>query len=1115
MPQTIPVFKGGKLYQMPWAGVNQPTDNDIDTFLSTQVEAPKPKTRGLIPRLAKSYFENKQGFDEASLEFLKGGAEFASKVLKDPTEIVKTPARAGLQGIKDVKAAYQDPTLNYHPYLKGLEVAGKVGAIPLEMLGGAPNQIAEDLIKGEYGKSLVHGGMTLGAGFGAKGLAKTASSLRRPSGPLNVTNVPQRIRAENRMLPAASGIQEVGTIPYKTQRYVEPTENPDITAARFISEPGGSVVDSSQNYGIPPTVAARMGEGTSGIYSLPIPYQYKSPTPIHHGGYGEPLQVPGSIVPTTENLLSSEQNSYQHPQVTSSKYGIVPRNIHDVDPILGTVPNRIQPPGANQAVFEALVPDNLGTGSRYKSPDSRSITSSPIQEVQSITESPKPVEQRTQPLSEAELKNAEIVKAAIEARKAKVIPPKVEVPQSQTPTPEIDFTEAIEASKFRSKRLQNDPGLLERLGLKLKDETGAIGPDISVDIEKNKIDPNKGIFGNQKGSIPLPTKKGKTPLEVENRKAFEDFVNQKTAADYRGGQFSKDNPDLKDLGLQGILDYQKGNRTGPLQKVQDFFNTRHSQAVEADILNEDQFKENYLRQLWKESPEEVSRVMKNIPKTPGFAKHSIIKDYQAGIKAGLTPKYENIADIMGIYEAEHGKALATKELYNYLADTGQIKTLPKGESVGINNFNRWVFKGPHHAELGKMAERTLPSERPLKNTADVVSWTKNLYLSGGIPGTQLNMHGINILKSDFPARGAIKSLKSFFDGTFTPSKDRAFLEANKDMIPKLIEHGYEPGIEGHDIKGRAPVPLDEFLSKSGPGRVVKGGIELGQRLFEDPLFKVHLPATKLQFAMERIKTLQKEGLSTEQAMRQASEDANIIYGGINKALRNKTVGDLARIGLLAPDWLESRMRFAGKKVSATARTITGNAKPGDSLYTKAATRTVGTDLLSKGVKIYAGKSIYDMLTKDKPSQITNVPAGETSDHKKIRQIPVFGTSAEELKIPQEVLASLAQRDPGYVWDFLKNKTSLPARSAMNLIENVDYAGNPLRKADRYGHPISFGKASLNIANEATAAFKPQFATALADYYSGKISKEEAIAQGLELPVQYTTKPKVKSRSPYR
>lgn len=879
--------------------------------------------------------------------------------------------------------------------------------------------------------------------------------------------------------------------------------------------------------------------------------------------------------------------------------------------------------------------------------------SAPIQDVPDITQPEIPAEPRTKPLTSDELRNAEVIKQAVAERKAKIAPVKEPLPPIEEAPIETEKTPVeIQPPTFRSKRLQNNSGLIDRLKVKLEDETGAVGSDISADIEKNtkrsqdpreqqvqereslppeeekkarglfdglknergSVDFSK-VFGKKKGDVDYTIKKNpdqmeggynirfddgrvfriyhdrsmpkpwmadgiddsfsgngfdkeeligklrtldesrpyvdkysgnrngtlgealdrtrkrlgwlgnekgsigrdKSPLELENTSAFTDFVNAQKAARYRGGLLRQFHQDIADLGFQGVLDYNAGKREGPLSKAQAFFEQRHKEAVDAGLLKEDQYKENYIHQMWKESPAEVTRVMKNLPKSPSFSKTSVIKDYATGIKAGLTPKYDNLADIMGIYEEKHGQALAAKELYNYLSDTNQVKKLKNGEPVGINNFNKWAYEGPHQEQLGNYAKNVLDTSwKPLKKVADVVSWTKNLYLSGGIPGTQLNKHGFNILNSDFQARGAIKSLKNFFDGTFTPSKDRAFFEENKEIIPKLIEKGYEPGTEGHEINLRAPKDIDEFLQKSKVGQLIHKGIDLSQKLYEDPLFQVHLPATKLRFVLDRIESLKGEGLSEDTAMRQASNDANTVYGGINKALRNKTGNDLMRVGLLAPDWLESRIRFAGKKGASVIRGVAGKSAPGDVMYQKAAARSLATDLVGKGAKLYAGKSLYDIFAKDSTSNVTNLPAGETSDKKKTRNIQGMGTSAQELKIPEELISGLYHNDPAQFLDIVRNNMSLPAQTATNLFKNEDSQGNPLRKTDKFGRPISLKKGAINITNELTNPFKPQLASAILDYGTGKSSFEEAIAKSTELPLQYNFKPSTgKARSRYR
>ena len=394
------------------------SDNDILATLKVYDSKKKVETK---PAPTRGGYKFLSDVGDATLGLVKGFGRQISDVTGvlsgNPYGMV-TSASEQAEGVKS-------------NYQKAKEIGGFEGgarklALPLDLIGIPATQTAEDIIGGNYGAALVHGALAIG---GSAGLSRVIPRGRyNPSLAKTPKPIP-RITREDRLLGPATNPEMVGTAPYPVER-IHPgaTRTPEIPErpnSRFISNELGDVIDTTENYGIPAPVMARTGSGTSGIYSpkTPIP-GYKDVSPVYEPNFGEPLSVPEPLVTTNTNLIAAQKmNNYDQPQVTSSQYGIVPRDIHEATPGLNVVPSRIQPPGPNQAVFEALVPENLGSRTRYRSPEARTIEGvPPVQDVSPIVDRPSPIEQRSKPLSEVELKNAEVVRAAVTARKAKVVP---------------------------------------------------------------------------------------------------------------------------------------------------------------------------------------------------------------------------------------------------------------------------------------------------------------------------------------------------------------------------------------------------------------------------------------------------------------------------------------------------------------------------------------------------------------------------------------------------------------------------------------------------------------------------------------------------------------------
>lgn len=540
--------------------------------------------------------------------------------------------------------------------------------------------------------------------------------------------------------------------------------------------------------------------------------------------------------------------------------------------------------------------------------------------------------------------------------------------------------------------------------------------------------------------------------------------------------------------------FQSGDRSGRLKDVANYFDSRFKDLVKAGVLEPEQYKQNYLKQLWEESPEEVNAVFNKsgIGREAGLSQESLFKSYKQGIAAGLTPKYSNIGDIAGAFEKEFIGAMKDQELYNYLKDQG----VDLGNK-SISDPSTWKKLAQLDPEAQKMvAGYFSKSPELIHKTANVVSATKNLALTQGLPYRtgQVSAHGFNVLQSDIMAQGFRKGLGDFFAGSINPENDTNFVKQNEPMIKKLIENG----MNWTDVEDHSALTTDKISSKIDKIPLV-GDLNVWRRkAFEDPLFQVHLPAVKLKMALDRYSQLVPK-VGDQEALQGAASYANDFAGGVDKTFRNKTYQDLARIGLLAPDWLESRLNIAKGLVTGKP----GYLKPG-LRGTALAAGPVGAGIASKGIAGYLNS---------KPSEATGIPAGNDSIDKE-RDIEPLGTSVEPQRATLQNLTQLSQGNLTYPAKYFgKNKLSPVAGTALRLGSNEDVYGSPLTGKDRFGRPISGSQGALNVIQEMSRPITPSFLESIMDYYRGKASPEEIGARTLGLPITYNFKSKKGSLRP--
>lgn len=575
-----------------------------------------------------------------------------------------------------------------------------------------------------------------------------------------------------------------------------------------------------------------------------------------------------------------------------------------------------------------------------------------------------------------------------------------------------------------------------------------------------------------------------------NRQALTDWATKTNVASQHGSYAKEDFADL--AGKPELIDaYQEGNRDGRLADVNKWFDDIYESEKKAGI--EMPKRENYLRQYWNkaDSTEVPATQGSSIPTEGKFQQERTFRTYKQGRAAGFTPKYEDIPSIIAARKAESQKAMAAKELYTYLSDTNQL-----GKSAVIRDPSTWSFKGPHAKELQKLyGNATQDIPKGLKIVKQIASNVKNRVLAGGIPFTPLNIHGYNIARSEFTARG-FKGITDFAKGVFKPSADIATIERTTPLVKKAIDYGFKTFTE--DIPANE---LEQWLDKSKVGKGFNWVDKKADEMLADPLFKVRLRAASNLVLEDNYKRLIKAGKSEEEALRTASSIANDFSGAVNKPLRNKTYDALAQIGFLAPDWAETRAKVGWKGLKA----LVGKE---DATYGKALVRGAGLGLAGEVAKQTTGSK---NLSKS-PSSSTSIPIG-TTDSGKQREIPVYGTAVEALRLPQQIIAGLKDGDPAPLMNLVENRLNPLAKKAANLlISHRDDFDRKLYGKTDFGKDIPLKDAAVNILNEIGAPLEPQSVQALVAYLRGKQGGEESAAQALELPVQYRSPTKGKAGS---
>lgn len=167
--------------------------------------------------------------------------------------------------------------------------------------------------------------------------------------------------------------------------------------------------------------------------------------------------------------------------------------------------------------------------------------------------------------------------------------------------------------------------------------------------------------------------------------------------------------------LQPVVDDLKKTATHYRKQI-EYVMARNGKALPAFI-------DDYYVHMWKDKPGVVSEKM-------GFAKQGSGRNLKArsiptledGIKAGLTPRFENPVDAMTAYSANMSKFLATHDIMADMKDEGLIKYFPGSPPAG------WVkLDGAMARKVGATTDRITGKPRAVEMQAYAPEGAARIY----------------------------------------------------------------------------------------------------------------------------------------------------------------------------------------------------------------------------------------------------------------------------------------------------------------------------------------------------------------------------------------------------
>lgn len=689
--------------------------------------------------------------------------------------------------------------------------------------------------------------------------------------------------------------------------------------------------------------------------------------------------------------------------------------------------------------------------------------------------------------------NSETIGSFLEKNKAKV-------PKLRTP---VD--NSVKESFLARMQKEANPTEFEKGGAEK-------APEVNLDEQSLAEAGAKTVGGNG-------TKVG--GLDKDTRKIYQDWANYRGQSNkaISGRMAAEPFESLRKSGMDAVHAFQAGDRSGQLEAVDKWGKTLLAKEQEAGIPVES--RANYLPQYWANSESEIQKAReqfindnpgKRVSLTPGFSREATFPDYKTGEEYGLTPKYNNIPDMINARVRASEQALADRALFDNMAKHNLVvpsSQAPQGwKTLNPDKFPRFpinaggkVFHGTVSAPapLADLINAQLrgtesQTDRIFLGTAKWATKLKTIVLGSGIPGTAIQFHAFNELAATVPELFNQPTLfTSALQYMFHPNSAEGFIDANLPMAQEAARSGLVLGGEEIALDSLAQKAVNQGLKGTVSG-LFKKGEDVLYKVFAKNTFEKMVPALKIKMWADTKEFLMDKGMSEADAAKNAADRANQTFGGLNYAAlgRDPNLQNMIRTFVFAPDFWESRFKYAGNM----AKGLVGKGSMAK-LYRNAALTVLGAYV---AMNIANKKTSGKWMFQNPAGHSMDIYGGTDSKGKNIWVRP-FGTDLDFARLPMDLAQSIIQTgDLSGIATDARNRVSTLLQPILTLVSNSDAFGNPVFQPANTAHPL-WGQIAMFAS---TLPVVPQVGVGIAGLFTPGTSKEEAISKAAGLPVKFNS-----------
>lgn len=415
--------------------------------------------------------------------------------------------------------------------------------------------------------------------------------------------------------------------------------------------------------------------------------------------------------------------------------------------------------------------------------------------------------------------------------------------------------------------------------------------------------------------------------------------------------------------------------------------------------------DNYVMHAWKRENPYTKKLVSNVraqmlQTKPSFTKQRVFGTFFDGEKAGYSPVSKDIGFLFAAREHAADQAIAARSF---------IKSMLEGKAsdgrplVAVSGSGRPIAEEEKPAKAYLIDAKTKPEDVADYKSIDHPALRKWNWAQNDSTGTPIfvkgdlvvhpeayshlkNVLGKSALRSFAPFH-AIQAISSHFKATelsfsmFHQTQESLHavfhrvnpfttkpIDFSNPKQAKLIDHGLQ--VASFD----AQQAFGEGLGAGVPNRLPIVGKYL-QR-YNEYLFGDFIPRLKMamaEHALDRNFKRYAGKMSEDQIYALTANQANAAFGELNYTMlgRNKTMQDVMRMALLAPDFLEARGRFVGQALKPYGR------EQALALITGALGMYVAARILNQlltGNPRWEAQNVFDVVYKGRAYTLRSVPA---------------------------------------------------------------------------------------------------------------------------------------------